>query len=603
MSGKETSLKEKFRIALTSTAKVISEDFEIKKKNSNKKKNDELSNIEVNNLSNPSDFIKLRAETDSTALKKKFSNDLIYKKNLPSNTSSRSLYNIAEKIRYEALGGKMLKGIEKNFNDNYNEIINNKKKDSLKSKDDVSILEAFELYMLKNFHEIKLNTLTNKMLNFWEKDFEQSIDKHKKFLKENLENQDNYSLKFSQILEEMDIFQNEKENEKHEENQKQEQNNPSNDDQNNDNEDNKDENNEQETQATLDADYNIDEFNINEELQDIDSNEKSSEQIDKKNIDNINLDYKIFTTQYDEVIRAENLENSGEAAKLRKTLDQQLVGFQDVITKLANKLQRQLLAKQNRAWEFDLEEGLLDSSKLPRIIMDPYNSLSFKKEKDLDFKDTIVTLLIDNSGSMRGRPITIAAICADILSRTLERCLVKVEILGFTTKNWKGGQSRELWNKNSKPKTPGRLNDLRHIIYKGADAQWRQAKNNLGLMLKEGLLKENIDGEAISWAYNRIQRRKEERKILMVISDGAPVDDSTLSVNSGDFLEKNLKKIVKFIESKTEIEILAIGIGHDVSRYYNKAIKITDVNELGDVMISQLSYLFDKKLKTKKKFN
>ena len=603
MSGKETSLKEKFRIALTSTAKVISEDFEIKKKNSNKKKNDELSNIEVNNLSNPSDFIKLRAETDSTALKKKFSNDLIYKKNLPSNTSSRSLYNIAEKIRYEALGGKMLKGIEKNFNDNYNEIINNKKKDSLKSKDDVPILEAFELYMLKNFHEIKLNTLTNKMLNFWEKDFEQSIDKHKKFLKENLENQDNYSLKFSQILEEMDIFQNEKENEKHEENQKQEQNNPSNDDQNNDNEDNKDENNEQETQATLDADYNIDEFNINEQLQDIDSNEQSSEQIDKKNIDNINLDYKIFTTQYDEVIRAENLENSGEAAKLRKTLDQQLIGFQDVITKLANKLQRQLLAKQNRAWEFDLEEGLLDSSKLPRIIMDPYNSLSFKKEKDLDFKDTIVTLLIDNSGSMRGRPITIAAICADILSRTLERCLVKVEILGFTTKNWKGGQSRELWNKNSKPKTPGRLNDLRHIIYKGADTQWRQAKNNLGLMLKEGLLKENIDGEAISWAYNRIQRRKEERKILMVISDGAPVDDSTLSVNSGDFLEKNLKKIVKFIESKTEIEILAIGIGHDVSRYYNKAIKITDVNELGDVMISQLSYLFDKKLKTKKKFN
>ena len=256
-----------------------------------------------------------------------------------------------------------------------------------------------------------------------------------------------------------------------------------------------------------------------------------------------------------------------------------------------------MLAKQNRAWEFDLEEGLLDSSKLPRIIMDPYNSLSFKKEKDLDFKDTVVTLLIDNSGSMRGRPITIAAICADILSRTLERCSVKVEILGFTTKNWKGGQSRELWTKNSKPKTPGRLNDLRHIIYKGADTHWRQAKNNLGLMLKEGLLKENIDGEAISWAYNRIKKRKEERKILMVISDGAPVDDSTLSVNSGDFLEKHLKKIVKFIENKSDIEVLAIGIGHDVSRYYNKAIKITDVNELGDVMISQLSSLFETKNK------
>jgi cobaltochelatase CobT len=309
------------------------------------------------------------------------------------------------------------------------------------------------------------------------------------------------------------------------------------------------------------------------------------------------LEYKIFTNQFDQIIKAENLEKTEETNKLRKTLDQQLIGFQDIITKLANKLQRQLLAKQNRAWEFDLEEGLLDSSKLPRIIMEPYNSLSFKKEKYLDFKDTIVTLLIDNSGSMRGRPITIAAICADILSRTLERCSVKVEILGFTTKNWKGGESRELWNKQGKPKSPGRLNDLRHIIYKGADTQWRQAKNNLGLMLKEGLLKENIDGEAISWAFSRLKKRKEERKILMVISDGAPVDDSTLSVNSGDFLEKHLKKIVKFIEDKSEIEILAIGIGHDVSRYYNKAIKITDVNELGDVMISQLSSLFENKKK------
>ena len=230
--------------------------------------------------------------------------------------------------------------------------------------------------------------------------------------------------------------------------------------------------------------------------------------------------------------------------------------------------------------------------------MDPYNSLSFKKEKDLDFKDTVVTLLIDNSGSMRGRPITIAAICADILSRTLERCSVKVEILGFTTKNWKGGQSRELWTKNSKPKTPGRLNDLRHIIYKGADTHWRQAKNNLGLMLKEGLLKENILMEKLYLGHIiELKKRKEERKILMVISDGAPVDDSTLSVNSGDFLEKHLKKIVKFIENKSDIEVLAIGIGHDVSRYYNKAIKITDVNELGDVMISQLSSLFETKNK------
>ena len=241
----------------------------------------------------------------------------------------------------------------------------------------------------------------------------------------------------------------------------------------------------------------------------------------------------------------------------------------------------------------------MDSSKLARVILDSQNSLSFKKEKDLEFKDTIVTLLIDNSGSMRGRPITIAAICADILSRTLERCSVKVEILGFTTKNWKGGKSREEWNNKGKNKNPGRLNDLRHIVYKSADTQWRQSKNNLGLMLKEGLLKENIDGEAIQWAFNRIKKRREERKVLMVISDGAPVDDSTLSVNSGNYLEKHLKKIVKYIENKSEVEILAIGIGHDVSRYYNKAIKISDVQELGDVMINQLSSLF----KNKKKLN
>ena len=253
------------------------------------------------------------------------------------------------------------------------------------------------------------------------------------------------------------------------------------------------------------------------------------------------------------------------------------------------------MAKQNRSWEFDLEEGLLDASKLSRVIIDPFHSLSYKMEKETEFKDTVVTLLIDNSGSMRGRPISVAAICADILSRTLERCSVKVEILGFTTKNWKGGQSREMWNVKNKPANPGRLNDLRHIIYKSADKPWRQSKKNLGLMLKEGLLKENIDGEALLWALKRISIRKEERKILMVISDGAPVDDSTLSVNSGDYLEKHLKQTVKWIEENSNVEILAVGIGHDVTRYYKRAVKITDVQELGDVMINQLTKLFSEK--------
>ena len=552
----------------------------------------------VTNLSNKSDFTRLRAEMDSGALKKKFSNKEIFSKNLPNNPSCRSLYSIAEKIRYEILGGKMLKGVGKNLSENYNQKIALVYKDQVKNKEDVPITDAFEFYMLKKFLNIELNAASSKMLSFWEKDFASSIDKHLDFLNKNLEDQNNYGLKFSEILGSMDIFNsNNNENNEDDEGDKEQENKSENND-DNQSDGKEDENKQGETQASLDAGFDLSEQQMDEQLEDSGSIRESTENvIQKTNLNNIDQEYKIFTTEFDEIAKAEILEDIKETQKLRKNLDQQLIGFQDLITKLANKLQRQLLAKQNRAWEFDLEEGLLDSSKLTRIIMDPYNSLSFMKEKDLDFKDTIVTLLIDNSGSMRGRPITIAALCADILSRTLERCSVKVEILGFTTKNWKGGKSREAWAKTDKPKSPGRLNDLRHIIYKGADTHWRQAKNNIGLMLKEGLLKENIDGEAISWAYNRIKKRKEERKILMVISDGAPVDDSTLSVNSGDFLEKHLKKIVKFIENKNDVEILAIGIGHDVSRYYDKAIKITDVHELGDVMISQLSGLFDNEQK------
>ena len=595
--NKEDNFKEQFKQALISTAKVISDDYRpnINKKNSSSKN---LDFFELDNLDNRHNFIRLRAETDSGALKKKFSNKEIYKKNLPINSSYRSLYDIAEKIRYELLGSKMLKGISKNFNENYNQKISLKRKDQLKTKDDVNVVEAFELYMLKNFLKIKLNDTSTKILNFWEKEFDSSLNNHIKFLHKNLENQEIYNSKFSEIFEKMDIFDSETENEKNENQENQDVDDESNNNQQDQSEDQQEKNKQDESQIGIDADSDLNEYSMGEQLVDTDSEEESSENVNQKmNLDLIDKNYKIFTNQFDEIAKAETLETAEEISKLRNNLDQQLVSFQDLITKLANKLQRKLLAKQNRSWEFDLEEGLLDSSKLTRIIMDPYHSLSFKKEKDLDFKDTVVTLLIDNSGSMRGRPITIAALCADILSRTLERCSVKVEILGFTTKNWKGGKSREYWNNNNKPKNPGRLNDLMHIIYKNADTQWRQSKKNLGLMLKEGLLKENIDGEAISWAFSRLKKREEERKILMVISDGAPVDDSTLSVNSGDFLEKHLKKIVKFIENKSDVEILAIGIGHDVSRYYNKAIKITDVQELGDVMISQLSGLFEDKKK------
>jgi len=596
--NKEDNFKEKFKQALISTIKVISDEYrvetELKKNLSSKNYNF----FELDNLSSKQDYIKLRAETDSEALKRKFSNKEIYKKNLPKNSSCRSLYDISEKIRYELLGTKMLKGISKNLKENYNHKIVIKRKDQLKTREDVNISEAFELYMLKNFFDIKLIPLSEKILSFWENDFKTSLDKHLNYLNKNLENQEIYNSKFSQLLQEMEIFKSENYDEEENQKNEDEQDNNLNRDSKNENQDDQEKGQQEQDQNGIDADYDLDEYRMDEQLVGTDLDKQSSETVfQKMNAGIEDKEYKIFTSQFDEITMAENLESKEEIIKLRKSLDQQLVSFQNLITKLANKLQRQLLAKQNRAWEFNLEEGLLDSSKLTRIIMDPYNSLSFKKEKDLDFKDTVVTLLIDNSGSMRGRPITIAAICADILSRTLERCSVKVEILGFTTKNWKGGKSREEWNKNNKPKNPGRLNDLRHIIYKSADIHWRQSKRNLGLMLKEGLLKENIDGEAISWAFNRLKKRKEERKILMVISDGAPVDDSTLSVNSGDFLEKHLKKIVKFIESKSEIEILAIGIGHDVSRYYNKAIKITDVQELGDVMIGQLSGLFDNKKK------
>src|SRR6187431_2453048 len=304
-------------------------------------------------------------------------------------------------------------------------------------------------------------------------------------------------------------------------------------------------------------------------------------------------DYRAFTGKFDETIAAEDLCEAEELDRLRGYLDKQLSHLQGVVARLANRLQRRLMAQQNRSWEFDLEEGQLDPARLSRVIVDPLHALSFKAEKDMRFRDTVVTLLLDNSGSMRGRPITVAATCADILARTLERCGVKVEILGFTTRAWKGGQSRENWLAAGKPANPGRLNDLRHIIYKSADAPWRRSRKNLGLMMREGLLKENIDGEALLWAHNRLLSRTEERKIMMVISDGAPVDDSTLSVNPGNYMERHLRDVIDWIETRSPVELIAIGIGHDVTRYYRRAVTIVDADQLGGTMMEQLASLFD----------
>ena len=555
-------LKERFKSAVSSTVKAISENFDIDIKfgNNTSTKENSLNLPEIISLKKLQDFTNLRAFADSEALKIKYKDKKIYHKNEPSGAMSKTLYAIAEKIRYEKIGSNKLKGIKNNITQCYENKFKNKKISEIKTEADVPITEAFELYLRSHFFKIQENEATKKTLSYWKDLFDKNLKQKLQKLDSCIENQSEFGQLVADLINNLE-FEDPESKEKQETKQE----------------------NSSQTE------------NENEESKE--TQVEGSPSLAKYNQKKIFKDkYKVFTNEFDEIKNAEELESDEEISRLRKNLDQQLTNLQSLVAKLANKLQRQLLAKQNRSWEFDLEEGMLDAAKLSRVIIDPLHSLSYKMEKEIEFKDTIVTLLIDNSGSMRGRPISVAAICADILSRTLERCSVKVEVLGFTTKNWKGGNSREKWNLEKKPKNPGRLNDLRHIIYKSADKPWRQSKKNLGLMLKEGLLKENIDGEALLWAFKRIAIRKEERKILMIISDGAPVDDSTLSVNSGDYLEKHLKQTVKWIEENSNIEILAVGIGHDVTRYYKKAIKIADVQELGDVMINQLTKLFSEKI-------
>ena len=591
-------LKERFKSAVSSAVKVISENFnlEIKfGKNLSSKKNS-LNLPDVINLKKLQDFTNLRAFADSEALKIKYTDNKIYLKNEPRGILAKALYSIAEKIRYEKIGSDKLKGVKNNITQCYESKFKDKKIEEIKIEADVPVTEAFELYLRNHFFKIKQNDATRKTLSYWQDLFDKNLKKKFNELDSCIENQSKFSHVIAELINNLEFEDSDsKETDKKKETTADDSSSPENNNEENNSTDNRED---QKNNA---------EFNVTENIfETLNENEDLSQKDTKKVTEDLNLrkkglksllknKYKIFTNEYDEVKEAAELEKEDEIVRLRKNLDQQLINLQSIVAKLANKLQRQLLAKQNRSWEFDLEEGMLDASKLSRIIINPLHPLSYKIEKETEFKDTVVTMLIDNSGSMRGRPISVAAICVDILSRTLERCSVKVEILGFTTKNWKGGKSREKWNLNDKPQNPGRLNDLRHIVYKSADTPWRQSKKNLGLMLKEGLLKENIDGEALIWAYKRIAKRKEERKILMVISDGAPVDDSTLSVNSGDYLEKHLKQTVKWIEENSDTEILAVGIGHDVTRYYKKAIKIADVQELGDVMINQLTELFSEK--------
>ena len=587
-------LKERFKSALSSAIRAISENFDLEIKFSNNKtsKKNSLNLPDVVSLKKLQDFTNLRAFADSEALKIKYTDKKIYLENEPKGLMGKALYAIAEKIRYEKIGSDKLKGVKNNIIQCYENKFKNKKIEEINTETDVPITEAFELYLRSHFFKIKQNNTTKKVLSYWKNLFDKNLNKKLKALDNCIQNQSKFSELVANLIDNLDF---EDSDSKKQEEEKETKEDSSTSDKNN----KEDNSSKKQEDQSGDSDLNIFEASFVSFNEKDDGNQKEvsgDPNLLKRNKKHLLKEkYKIFTNEYDEVKNAEELENENEIIRLRKNLDQQLTNLQNLVAKLANKLQRQLLAKQNRSWEFDLEEGMLDASKLSRVVVNPFHSLSYKMEKEIEFKDTIVTLLIDNSGSMRGRPISVAAICADILSRTLERCSVKVEILGFTTKNWKGGKSREKWNSKNKPANPGRLNDLRHIVYKPADKPWRQSKKNLGLMLKEGLLKENIDGEALLWAFKRIAIRKEERKILMVISDGAPVDDSTLSVNSGDYLEKHLKQTVKWIEENSNIEILAVGIGHDVTRYYKKAIKIADVQELGDVMINQLTKLFSEK--------
>ena len=546
---------------------------------------------------------KTRGESDEISLKLQYHDKTIHSKLKPSSDLAAAIFNLAEDTRIEKIGSKKFFGVKKNLQ----KLIEKKFETNLiappGSDDTTSFINAMHLYLRKKLSDAPIPQNSKKTMSLWEPWLEKRVGKFISELSENINDQELFGKNINNLLialksELGDLDDNnndsddDSDNEGSDEENSDDQNNTSQGDSEEENEDGIETGVEENTEAASDDnEFSDDDIENN----DGEGNEEliSKQQNNQNQLDNKSNAYKIFTNKYDEIINATDLCDNDELLRLRKTLDKQLENLQGAVARLANKLQRKLQARQNRTWEFDLEEGMLDAAKLARVVSNPLFPLSYKVEKDTKFKDTIVSILIDNSGSMRGRPITIAAISADILARTLERCGVKVEILGFTTKAWKGGQSREQWINEGKATNPGRLNDLRHIIYKSADAPWRRAKNSLGLMLREGILKENIDGEALIWAHERIYHRYEERKILMVISDGAPVDDTTLSANSGNYLEKHLKLIINFIENQSPVELIAIGIGHDVTRYYKKAVTLTDAEHLAGAMTEQLADLFD----------
>ena len=550
----------------------------------------------------PTEMAKLRGAADSVALRLRHHDGAVHAARSPGRREAKDVYDALEQARVEVVGARHMSGVAANLRARLNEECEAEGFDRMTRKDQLPLPAALSLLARERMSGEVAPQASNRVLEAWRGTLGEDAERAMTELAAAQNDQAAFTRAARKLLAALSLAEAEVEAEPDEQTEDGEQGGEQTGAQ--DNQEQTEGQSESETDSVLGAQPEQMQGEAAEDQGDDTAEDEAAtaegddrpggpQQRREKPIPDDHTAYRAFSRANDEEVGAEDLCDPEELARLRQQLDQQLQHLQGVVSKLANRLQRRLLAQQTRAWEFDLEEGMLDAGRLARVVVNPMQSLSYKRERETDFRDTVVTLLIDNSGSMRGRPITVAAMCGDILARTLERCAVKVEVLGFTTRAWKGGQSRERWVQDGKPRNPGRLNDLRHIIYKAADAPWRRARKNLGLMLREGLLKENIDGEALLWAYRRLLARPEHRRILMVISDGAPVDDSTLSVNPGNYLERHLREVIREIESRDQVELIAIGIGHDVTRYYRRAVTIVDAEELGGTVMKKLAELFD----------
>jgi cobaltochelatase CobT len=550
----------------------------------------------------PGEMTRLRGAADSAALRVRLHDDSVHAARMPAERDARSVYEALEQARVEVVGGRHMDGVAANLRARLAETIEADGLERMTRRDQLPVASALALLARERMSGEASPPAAAAVLDLWRDALGGQAEAALAELATLKDDQNGFARASRKLLAALDLAEAESEAEPEEGDDSSEPQSEQSDQQ--DNATRNEGAQQSQTESMLAASpEEMEGEESQDQAGDADDDEAAGAEGDdqpagpqprrERPDDDTESHYRAYTRSFDEEIGAEDLCDADELARLRQQLDQQLQNLQGVVSRLANRLQRRLMAQQTRAWEFDLEEGMLDAGRLARVIVNPMQSLSYKHERDTEFRDTVVTLLIDNSGSMRGRPITVAAMCGDILARTLERCAVKVEVLGFTTRAWKGGQSRDRWVQDGKPRNPGRLNDLRHIIYKSADAPWRRARKNLGLMLREGLLKENIDGEALLWAYRRLLNRPEHRRILMVISDGAPVDDSTLSINPGNFLERHLREVIKDIEGRDLVELIAIGIGHDVTRYYRRAVTIVDAEELGGTMMKKLSELFD----------